>query len=79
MEEENKKLKERIAAVQTKATSALSEKDKLKSELVSASSAISRDSAISVESSQSSHQLSALQARIEKLQTELTEVSQFGC
>lgn len=74
MEEENSKLKERLATVQTKATSALSEKDKLKSDLEAASSATSRDSALSMESSASGEELAALQAKIEDLQIQLSEV-----
>ena len=57
-----------------KATSALTEKDKLKSDLAAASSAISRDSAVSVESSSSTEELTTLQAKIEELQTQLSEV-----
>ena len=69
------KLKDRLATVQSKATSALSEKDKLKSDLVAAaSSAISRDSAVSIDSSGSSEELASLQAKIEELQTQLSEV-----
>ena len=76
MEEENSKLKERLTLVQSKATSALSEKDKLKSDLLeaTASSATSRDSAVSMESSASSEELATLQAKIEELQTQLSEV-----
>lgn len=76
MKEENAKLKERLVTVQTTATSALSEKDKLKSDLLEAkaSSATSRDSAVSMESSASSEELAALQEKIEKLQTQLSEV-----
>lgn len=74
LEEENQKLKERLATVQTKATSALTEKDKLKSDLAAASSATSRDSAVSVESSASTEELSTLQAKIEELQSQLSEV-----
>ena len=70
------KLKDRLATVQSKATSALSEKDKLKSDLVAAaSSAASRDSAVSMDSSASSEELASLQAKIEELQTQLSEVN----
>ena len=81
MEEENSKLKERLTLVQSKATSALSEKDKLKSDLLeaTASSATSRDSAVSMESSASSEELSTLQAKIEELQTQLSEVMLVRC
>ena len=74
MEDENEKLKQRLATVQSKATSALSEKDKLKSDLVAASSTTSRDSAVSVEGSTSAEELASLQAKIETLQTQLSEV-----
>jgi hypothetical protein len=76
LEEENAKLKERLVSVQTTATSALSEKDKLKSDLLEAkaSSATSRDSAVSMESSASSEELAALQTKIKGLQTQLSEV-----
>ena len=74
MEEENAKLKERMATVQTKATSALSEKDKLKSDLQAASSTTSRDSALSMESSASTEELTTLQAKIEDLQIQLSSV-----
>ena len=79
MEEENSKLKERMATVQTKATSALSEKDKLKSDLEAASSTTSRDSALSMESSASSEELAALQAKIEDLQIQLSSVRDHIC
>lgn len=78
LEEENSKLKERLATVQTKVTSALSEKDKLKSDLEAASSATSRDSALSMESSASSEELAALQAKIEDLQLQLSESKPKG-
>ena len=68
------KLKDRLATVQSQATSALSEKDKLKSDLVAAASATSKDSAVSVDSSASSEELASLQAKIEELQTQLSEV-----
>lgn len=76
LEEENMKLKDWLASVQTKATSALSEKDKLKNDLLvaTASSATSRDSAVSMDGSASSEELASLQARIEELQTQLSEV-----
>ena len=74
------KLKDRLASVQSKATSALSEKDKLKSDLLvaAAASATSRDSAVSMESSVSSGELAELQAKIEELQTQLSQVMRYS-
>lgn len=78
MEDENQKLKERLSSVQTTATSALSEKDRLKNDLVAASSATSRDSGVGdgeEESSSGVQELASLQAKIEQLQTQLSEVT----
>ena len=75
LEDENHKLQERLASVQVMATSALSEKDKLKSDLLVASSVSSKDSSVGEEGSSSSmEELASLQAKIEKLQTQLSEV-----
>lgn len=76
MEDENQKLKERLVSVQATATSALSEKDRLKSDLLAASSATSRDSGVGEEGSSSSvEELASLQTKIEELRMQLSEVT----
>lgn len=78
LEDENHKLQDRLASVQATATSALSEKDRLKSDLLAASSASSKDSGVGEEGSSSSvEELTSLQAKIEELQIQLSEVTLF--
>ena len=74
MEEDNRKLKERMASVEAKAVSALTAKNKLKSDLEAATSATSRDSDVSVESSTSSKELASLKAKIEELHAQISDV-----